>query len=101
MTNRTKKSWVAKKLADTEFRKAFEIEYEKLTIGEQITKLRLSANLTQAELADRVGTTASAISRYENAEYDKYEIQTLRKIASACGAELKITFDEKSKGRVA
>ena len=74
---------------------------EKLTIGEQITKLRFSANLTQAELADRVGTTASAISRYENAEYDKYEIQTLRKIAGACGAELKITFDEKKKGRVA
>ena len=101
MASKAMGGWVSKKLSDPEFREAFEIEYEKLTIGEQIAKLRVSANLTQEELANRIGTTASAISRYENAEYDRYEIQTLRKIAEACGAKVKIVFEEKKKGRVA
>ncbi len=37
------------------------------------------------------------ISRYENAEYDRYELQTLRKIAEACGAKVKVVFEEKNK----
>ena len=72
----------------------------KLSKGEQITKLRLSADLTQEDLAKRVGTTASAISRYENAEYDRYELQTLRKIAEACGAKVRVVFEE-NKSKVA
>lgn len=97
-TAKTRGAWIAKKLSDPDFRKAFEVEYEKLSIGEQIAKLRISAKLTQGELAKRIGTTASAISRYENADYDRYEIQTLRKIAEACGAQVRITFEERRKG---
>jgi DNA-binding XRE family transcriptional regulator len=70
---------------------AFREEYEKLSIGEQLLKLRLQADMTQAEVAKKVGTTASAISRYENAEYDRYELQTLRKIVEACGGVLHVT----------
>ncbi|MBI2606520.1 MAG: helix-turn-helix domain-containing protein [Deltaproteobacteria bacterium] len=43
-------------------------------------------------LAKRAGTTASAISRYENADYDRYELQTLRKIAEACGGRLEVVL---------
>ena len=46
--------------------------------------------MTQAAVAKKVGTTASAISRYENAEYDRYELQTLRKIVEACGGKIQI-----------
>ena len=46
--------------------------------------------MTQAAVAKKVGTTASAISRYENAEYDRYELQTLRNIVEACGGKLDI-----------
>lgn len=63
------------------------------TIGEQLLKLRLQADMTQAEVAKKVGTTASAISRYENAEYDRYELQTLRKIVEACGGVLRVTVN--------
>src|SRR5690606_26748330 len=101
MPTKLKSGWVMKKLSDLKFRDAFEEEYEKLSIGEQITKLRLSASLTQEVLARRMGTTASAISRYENAEYDRYEIRTLKKIAEACGAKVKIVFEGKNKKRVA
>ena len=93
MSNRNLKSWVNKKLVNQKFRKTFEDEYEKLSIGEKILQMRLSAELTQAELAKRIGTTASAISRYENAEYDRYELKTLRKIAEACGGRLHLIME--------
>jgi len=96
------KSWLEEKLKDRKFRKGFEQEYEKLSIGEQLVRLRLQANLTQAQVAKRIGTTASAISRYENSEYDRYEIQTLRKIVEACGGQLRLVMEgPEDKGRVA
>lgn len=58
-----------KKLASQKFRKGCEEESRKLPIGEQLSRLRQEAGLTQAQVAKRTGTTASAISRYENAGY--------------------------------
>lgn len=95
-------SWVDEKLKNPKLRKGFLEEFEKLSIGEQLVRLRLQAGLTQVQVAKRVGTTASAISRYENAEYDRYEIQTLRKIVEACGGQLKVMMEgPDDKGRVA
>jgi DNA-binding XRE family transcriptional regulator len=90
MTKKKKISWVEKKLADPKFKAGFELEYEKISIGEQLMKLRHSANLTQAAVAEKIGTTASAVSRYENAEYDRYELKTLQKIVTACGGVMHI-----------
>jgi predicted transcriptional regulator len=90
---RTGRGWLEKKLADPKFRKGFEEEAQKLAIGEQLSRLRREAGLTQAQVAKRIGTTASAISRYENAEYDRYELRTLRKIVHACGGRLDITME--------
>ncbi len=95
------KSWVEKKLTDTKFRKGFQDEYAKLSIGEQLAALRLNADMTQAQVAKKVGTTASAISRYENAEYDRYELQTLRKIVEACGGKIDIVVVPTGKGKAA
>jgi predicted transcriptional regulator len=92
----TKKSWLDKKLEKKSFKKNFQVEVEKLSIGEQLVKIRLDAGITQAEVARRVGTTASAISRYENAEYDRYELRTLQKIALACGLKLELHFESKA-----
>lgn len=89
---RTDKGWVGKKLADSQFRKGFEEEAQKLAIGEQLSRLRQAAGLPQAQVAKRIGSTASAISRYENAEYNRYELRTLQKIVRACGGHLDITM---------
>ena len=48
-------------------------------------------------MAKRTGTTASAISRYENAEYDRYELRTLQRIVHACGGRLDITLEPRPK----
>ncbi len=90
---KTGKGWLEKKLASPKFRKGFEEEVQKLAIGEQLARLRQEAGLTQTEVAKRAGTTASAISRYENAEYDRYELRTLQRIVRACGGRLDITLE--------
>ena len=90
------KSWVDKKLQNPRFKNAFEEEREKISIGEQLVRMRLAAGFTQVDVAKKAGTTASAISRYENAEYDRYEVRTLRKIAEACGGKLQLVFKSSS-----
>ena len=91
--NKTK-SWIEKKLENPKFKKKFMNETYKHSIAEQLIKARLEAGLTQAKLAKKIGTTASAISRYENVHYEKYEVNTIRKIVEACGRELQITISK-------
>lgn len=90
---RTGKGWLERKLANPRFRKGFEEEVQKLAIGEQLSRLRQEAGLTQAQVAQRAKTTASAISRYENAAYDRYELRTLQRIVRACGGRLGIILE--------
>lgn len=102
MTKRKiEKSWIRKKLSNPKFRKGYENEAHKLAIAEQIIKLRKEAGLTQAELAAKIGTTGSVISRYENADYNRYEVQSLFRIAQACGGSLKINFEGSLENRAA
>ena len=56
----------------------------KLEIGKRIRKFRLAAGLTQAELAKKIGTTASAIGMYENGRREP-SFDTLEDIALALG----------------
>ncbi len=93
------KTYLDKLMTGKEFQEKFKVEYQNLCIAEQITRARHHAHLTQSDLAKRINTTKSAISRYESADYDKYGIALLTRIAKACGAELKIIFvaSERSK----
>ena len=90
------KTYMDTLMEDEGFKKAFEEEYENLCISEQIAQLRHSAHLTQEALAERIHTTKSAISRYENSNYRSYSINLLKRIAHACGAELDVVFKRKS-----
>ena len=90
---RAGKGWLDRKLMSQKFRKGFEEEVQKLAIGEQLFRLRQEAGLTQTQVAQRAKTTASAISRYENAAYDRYELRTLQRIVRACGGRLNIILE--------
>jgi len=81
-----------KLLENKAFKEKFEEECKNLVISEKIAELRHKAHLTQEELAQRVHTTKSAISRYESNNYQGYSVSLLQKIASACGADLRISF---------
>jgi len=92
MPNKKIKTYADKLLSDKKFRQDFEQEYENLVISEKIIKLRKRAHLTQEQLANKIHTTKSAISRYENNKYQGYSVSILQKIAVACGADLRIRF---------
>ncbi len=55
--------------------------------GDLLREARLRAGLTQAELAERVGTARSQISRYERGDVLP-SLETLRRLIRACGLEL-------------
>jgi transcriptional regulator with XRE-family HTH domain len=61
-----------------------------LALGDRIRILRERAGLTQAELAKRTGTQPSQISRIEDADYNGHSMETLRRIATALHATLRI-----------
>ncbi len=54
-----------------------------------VREARRRAGLTQAELADRAGTSQPAIARYERATALP-DLDTLHRIAEACGFELRL-----------
>lgn len=58
-------------------------------IGFQIRELRLAKGCTLAAVAQRAGTSAPALHRYESG-WDRFEVGTLRRIGAALGAHLEI-----------
>lgn len=60
-------------------REALEQGYEEFKLGFMIKEARIKSGLTQQELADKVGTTKSYISKIEN-NIKEVRISTLRKI---------------------
>ena len=66
-------------------------------IAQQVYDLRTKAGLTQKQLADRVNTQQSVISRIEDADYDGHSLTLLNRIASALDAELRVEFSPKRK----
>lgn len=73
-----------------------EEEYEDEVLNAQIARrifeLRTKAGLTQQELADRVGTSKSAICRLEDADYEGRSLSMLKRIAEALDKGVEIRF---------
>ncbi len=55
--------------------------------GLALRRMRLNASLSQRELAERIGTTQSAIARMEKGEAEP-KFCTLEKLAAALGQDL-------------
>ncbi len=74
---------------DKEFAENFEAGYADFKIGVVLRQAREAAGLTQEEVARRLRTKKSAISRIEN-HADDVRLSTLRRYAKAIGANLQI-----------
>ena len=61
-------------------------------VARKIFELRDGAGLTQRQLAKLVGTTASVISRLEDADYQGHSLSMLRRIAAALDRRVEIRF---------
>jgi ribosome-binding protein aMBF1 (putative translation factor) len=60
-------------------------------VARLIHDMRTDAGLTQAELAKRVGTTQSVISRLEDSDYEGHSLSMLNRIAETLKRELTLT----------
>jgi len=61
-------------------------------VARKVYALRTTAKLTQKELAGRVGTTPSVISRLEDDDYAGHSLAMLRRIAAALNKRVEIRF---------
>ena len=73
-------------LSDEEFRNEYNEIEEQFTIAMEVIALRQKHNLTQKELAERVGTSQPAIARLESGNYRNLSLSFLRRIAQALNA---------------
>lgn len=84
------KKYIAKRKArDTEFTKDYETGYAEFKIGVMLKMAREAAGLTQEQLANKLSTKKSAISRIENHAED-IKLSTLEKFAQALGKKLHV-----------
>lgn len=79
----------ARKTRDSKFAENFDIGYADFKIGVLLKQARESAGLTPEEVAKKLNTQKSAISRIENHAED-IRLSTLERFAKALGKQIRI-----------
>lgn len=77
-------------LTDNRVKKEYDLLEKDFSLAREIIQLRKELNLTQEELAKKVGTSQPAIARVESGNYRNISLSFLRKVAKALGTEPEI-----------
>ena len=77
---------------DPEYMKEYDALEEEFARAQMVIGARTHADLSQAELAQRMGTSQSAIARLESGRV-KPSTRTLEKLAAATGMRLRIVLE--------
>ncbi|MBI5602883.1 MAG: helix-turn-helix transcriptional regulator [Deltaproteobacteria bacterium] len=86
-----KKYVTDRKKKDLDFAIGYEEGYEQFKIGFLLRQARESVGLTHEELAQRLKTKKTAISRIENHAED-IKLSTLERVAKALGKRLQVSI---------
>ena len=90
MTSKFDQVW--KSIAeDEEYRREFNLDFD-TTLAFQLKLLRERNGWTQQQLAERVGSRQETISQWENPNYGRYTIKTLKSLASVFDVGLMVKF---------
>ncbi len=89
--NDLEKYIATRKKKDVLFAKNFEEGFEEFKIGVMLREAREKAGLSQEEVAHKLRTKRTAISRIENHAED-IKLSTLYKLALALGKNLKVSL---------
>jgi transcriptional regulator with XRE-family HTH domain len=82
--------YIAKRIAaDPEFRAEYEALQPEFEFRRKLIQARLAAGLTQAQLAERIGTKQSSISRLEGGDTEP-SFDMLRRLAAALNVSFEI-----------
>ena len=90
MNTQSYSSFLNKQLQDPEFRREYEALEEEFVLAREVLELRRQQNLTQKELAIRMGTSQPAIARIESGNYRNVSLAFIRRLADALGAKPEI-----------
>jgi transcriptional regulator with XRE-family HTH domain len=85
--------YLTEQLKDPAFAERFEQAGEAWDVALQLTALRRRAGLSQKELARRLKTSQQQISRLESPGYEGHSLATLRRVADALSARLRVVFE--------
>ncbi|MEK6659701.1 MAG: helix-turn-helix transcriptional regulator [Campylobacterota bacterium] len=84
------KTYIEKrKKDDADFAKDFDSGYKEFKIGEMLKQARTEVGMTQEDIAQKLHTKKSAISRIENHAQD-IKLSTLQNFAHILGKELRV-----------
>ena len=87
----THKELKSRALARTEVKAEYDRLNEEFALFDEFLKARTAAGITQAEVADRIGTTQSAVARLESGRgRHSPSLATLQKYAHALGCRLEL-----------
>lgn len=86
---KTMKQVKKERLTDGEFRQEYEALEEEFSIAAQLIDARSQANLTQAQLAQKMCTTQSVVARLESG-HPLPSLRSLTRYAAAVGKKIEI-----------
>ena len=96
----THKQLRAKALRQDGVRAEFEKLADELALLDEFLKARTESGLTQAQVAEKIGTTQSAVARLESGQgRHSPSLSTLSKYAEALGCRLEMRLVRKRAGR--
>lgn len=79
--------------SDHEFRREYFLAESSGMIARQLITLRKRRGLSQHQVADELNTKQPAVSRVESADYRNWSFNTLRKLAEALDARLRVYIE--------
>ncbi len=82
---------------DPEYMKEYNALEDEFALASQLIGARARANLSQAEVAERMNTSQSAVARLESGR-TRPSTRTLEKFASATGMKLRFVFEPQKAG---
>jgi transcriptional regulator with XRE-family HTH domain len=77
---------------DKDYRDAFVDEHLSAGLARQIRDIRESKSWTQQELAEKTGKAQETISQWENLDYGRFTLKSLKTLASAFDVALMVNF---------
>lgn len=90
---------VAKRwMKETGFKEGYDALEDEFALASQLIEARSRAGLTQAEVAEKMGTSQSTVARLESGGA-KPSLSTLKRFAKATGARVRITVEPKPRSK--
>jgi transcriptional regulator with XRE-family HTH domain len=91
-------SYLEEQLKDPAFAARFKRAGEAWDVALQLAALRQREGLSQKDLARLLKTSQQQISRLESPGYEGHSLSTLRRVAEALHARVRVIFEPEKKG---